>query len=495
MTTFKLSLALFLLIAFSSSLLVTCEARKGRHHQWRKHRVARRGYRDQHQHHHHSSGHTVSALKSDNYITQEDTKVSTAAAKNSPIYNVLDYGAKGDGKADDTKAFAVAWAAACKVQGSTVTVPSGSVFLVKPISFAGPNCQTDIVFQLDGKIIAPTGAGAWGSGLLQWLEFTKLQRLTIRGKGVIDGQGAVWWNDSPTYNPTDETAENSTEDSTVDSYSGKMPRTKPTALRFYGSNGVTVTGITLQNSPQTHLKFDSCTNVQVSAVTVSSPGDSPNTDGIHLQNSQDVVISGASLACGDDCISIQTGCSNVYIHNVNCGPGHGVSIGGLGKDATRACVSNITVRDVKLQNTLNGVRIKTWQGGSGSVKNVMFANIQVSEVEFPIMIDQFYCDKGHCANKTSAVAVSGINYVNIQGTYTSKPAHFACSDSIPCTGVSLDTIELKSVQSGKHLYDPFCWEAYGDLKTNTLPPIDCLMKGKPSSSISSVQSAAGGYSC
>lgn len=66
-------------------------------------------------------------------------------------------------------------------------------------------------------------------------------------------------------------------------------------------------------------------------------------------------------SAGDDCISIQTGCSNVFIHNVNCGPGHGVSIGGLGKDDTKACVSNITVRDVKMQNTLNGVRIKTWQ--------------------------------------------------------------------------------------------------------------------------------------
>jgi polygalacturonase len=64
---------------------------------------------------------------------------------------------------------------------------------------------------------------------------------------------------------------------------------------------------------------------------------------------------------GDDCISIQTGCSNVYVHNVDCGPGHGISIGGLGKDNTRACVSNITVRDVNMHNTMNGVRIKTWQ--------------------------------------------------------------------------------------------------------------------------------------
>ena len=161
------------------------------------------------------------------------------------------------------------------------------------------------------------------------------------------------------------------------------------ALRFYGSYNVTVTGITIQNSPQFHLKFDNCEAVQVFNMTVSSPGDSPNTDGIHLQNSIDVSIHHTSLSCGnvftnswladtemcrpfsisdhlntptgDDCISIQTGCSNVHVHDVNCGPGHGISIGGLGKDATKACVSNVTVQNVSMNNTMAGVRIKTWQ--------------------------------------------------------------------------------------------------------------------------------------
>lgn len=67
------------------------------------------------------------------------------------------------------------------------------------------------------------------------------------------------------------------------------------------------------------------------------------------------------LYAGDDCISIQTGCSGIFIHDVICGPGHGISIGSLGKDNTRACVSNVTVRDVKMHDTMNGVRIKTWQ--------------------------------------------------------------------------------------------------------------------------------------
>ncbi|KAI4350676.1 hypothetical protein L6164_005107 [Bauhinia variegata] len=379
-----------------------------------------------------------------------------ASPASAATYNVLDYGAKGDGRADDTQAFQKAWAAACNVESSTVVVPSGSVFLVKPISFSGPNCAQNIVFQLDGKIIAPTSSAAWGSGTLQWLEFTKLTKITIRGKGTIDGQGSVWWQGD------------------------KMPSTKPTALRFYGSDGVVVSGITIQNSQQTHLKFDDCTNVQVYDITASSPGDSPNTDGIHLQNSQGVVIYSSTLACGDDCISIQTGCSNIYVHNVDCGPGHGLSIGSLGKGNTKACVSNVTVRDVTFQNTMTGVRIKTWPGGFGSVQDVLFSNIQVSDVETPIMIDQYYCDGSKCRNASSAVAVAGVNYLNVKGTYTVEPVRFACSDNMPCTGITLDTIQLELSQKGQDSNGPFCWEAYGELKTQTVPPINCLQTGNPS---------------
>ncbi|KAK4429826.1 Polygalacturonase [Sesamum alatum] len=408
------------------------------------------------------------------------------------VFDVLDFGAKGDGSTDDTKAFQAAWAAACKVEASVLNVPAEFVFLVGPISFSGPYCQHNIVFQLDGTIIAPTSASRWGSGLLQWLEFTKLVGLTIKGSGTIDGNGAVWWQSSPYDDdplddqskiivPLNVTVALKPPIPISSSLGGKMPSIKPTALRFYGSFNVTVTGITIQNSPQCHLKFDNCIGVSVYNFSVSSPGDSPNTDGIHLQNSKDVLIRSSNLACGDDCVSIQTGCTNVYIHNVNCGPGHGISIGGLGRDNTKACVSNITVRDIVMHNTMNGVRIKTWQGGSGSVQGVQFSNIQVSEVQLPIVIDQYYCDKAKCKNQTAAVSLSGINYENIRGTYTVKPVHFACSDNMPCTDVTLSNIQLKPLQERYHMYDPYCWQTFGQLYTPTIPPVECLQLGKPTS--------------
>ncbi|GJM89844.1 hypothetical protein PR202_ga06066 [Eleusine coracana subsp. coracana] len=332
------------------------------------------------------------------------------------VFNVVDFGAKGDGVTDDTQAFQAAWASACKVEASTVLVPSELEFVVGPISFSGPYCKRNILFQLDGTILAQTSARVWGSGLLQWLEFTKLTGIAIQGSGIINGRGQEWWTHS---DPNDDG-----DDDVYNAELEQMPHIKPTALRFYGSSNVTVTG--------------------------------------------------------DDCVSIQTGCSDINIHHVNCGPGHGISIGGLGRYNTKACVSNITVRDVTMFKTMTGVRIKTWQGGSGLVRGIRFSNIQVSEVQTPIMIDQFYCDKMSCRNQTSAVAVSGVQYENIRGTFTIKPAHFACSDASPCSDISLTGIQLKPLIIPQyHLYNPFCWQAFGELFTPTIPPISCLQMGKP----------------
>jgi galacturan 1,4-alpha-galacturonidase len=73
----------------------------------------------------------------------------------------------------------------------------------------------------------------------------------------------------------------------------------PQLIRFYNSFNVSVRNIRITNSPQCHLKFDSSGGIKVKNVTISSPGDSPNTDGIHLQNTRDVEIKSSTIGCGN----------------------------------------------------------------------------------------------------------------------------------------------------------------------------------------------------
>ncbi|KAL3644508.1 hypothetical protein CASFOL_009688 [Castilleja foliolosa] len=381
-----------------------------------------------------------------------------------PVFSILSFGAIADGISDDSMSLLAAWESACSFNGGVVIIPSDFMFMIKPVTLQGP-CMPNLVLQIDGTILAPPEIISWPkNSLYQWLNFKWVQNFTVQGTGTADGQGSNWWSC-----PRKKRARQSR-------------LMKPTALRFYASYNVTVRDISIINSPLCHLKFDNSKGVKVENVAIYAPEYSPNTDGIHLQNSQDVEIMHSDIGTGDDCVSIQTGCSNIHVHHINCGPGHGISLGGLGKDKSVACVSNILVDNIIMQNTMYGARIKTWQGGLGLVTNVTFSNIQVSDVKVPIIIDQYYCDKRVCANQTEAVAISGIKFDQIIGTYTSQPIKLACSNSIPCVDVDLVSIELKRsshYRGGAHRDQGVCWNSYGRTSGPLVPEsMDyCLRSG------------------
>lgn len=95
-------------------------------------------------------------------------------------------------------------------------------------------------------------------------------------------------------------------------------------MTFNWASNVVISGLTSINSQLSHLVINSCNNVVVRNVNLIAPDQSPNTDGIHVQSSTGVTISGATLKTGDDCVSIGPGTRNLLITNIKCGPGHGV---------------------------------------------------------------------------------------------------------------------------------------------------------------------------
>jgi polygalacturonase len=96
------------------------------------------------------------------------------------------------------------------------------------------------------------------------------------------------------------------------------------SLEFSNSNNIAITGLASLNSQMFHIVINACQDVKVQGVRVSAAGDSPNTDGIHVQSSTGVTILNSRIGTGDDCVSIGPGTSNLWIENVACGPGHGI---------------------------------------------------------------------------------------------------------------------------------------------------------------------------
>ncbi|PKA65673.1 Polygalacturonase [Apostasia shenzhenica] len=393
----------------------------------------------------------------------------------SNVFDVRAFGAVGNGVVDDTEAFKSAWDSACLSSGSGVVLaPVGFSFMIRSTIFAGP-CRGRVEFQVDGVVMPPDGPDSWpqNDSRLQWLVFYRADGMSLQGGGIIDGRGQKWWDlpCKPHKGPNGSTIPGDCD--------------SPVAMRFFMSTNLTVHGLKIQNSPQFHFRFDECENVTVDSISINSPALSPNTDGVHVENTKNVGIYNSVISNGDDCISIGSGSLNVDIQNVTCGPSHGISIGSLGKQNSRACVANVTVQNAVIKHSDNGVRIKTWQGGSGSVSAVTFDSIKMETVRNPIIIDQYYCTGKPCANRTSAVYISNVVYSNIKGTYDARapPIHLGCSDAVPCTNITLSEVELLPAQ-GNLILDPFCWNAYGVLQTLTMPPVTCLRKGSPRSIMS-----------
>ncbi|KAL0420166.1 UNVERIFIED_CONTAM: Polygalacturonase [Sesamum radiatum] len=428
-----------------------------------------------HHHKRHNHSHHASQISMPPSPPPEASNSAPSPDENSNkyngIYDVRMFGAVGDGVTDDTEAFKTAWDSACQTDAGVLLVPYSYTFMIQSTIFTGP-CESGFVFQVDGTIMPPDGPDSWPKNYSrrQWLVFYRVDEMSLQGGGLIDGRGEQWWNlpCKPHKGANGTTL--------------REPCDSPIAIRFFMSNNLTVQGLKIRNSPQFHFRFDNCRNVHIESIHITAPALSPNTDGIHIENTNNVEIYNSVISNGDDCVSIGSGCYDVDIRNLTCGPGHGISIGSLGNHNSRACASNITVRDSVIKNSDNGVRIKTWQGGSGAVSGVTFENIHMDNVRNPIIIDQFYCLSKDCANHTSAVYLSDIQYVGIKGTYDirSPPMHFACSDSVPCTNITISDVELLPAK-GDVVLDPFCWNAYGELQTLTIPPVSCLLEGIPQS--------------
>lgn len=105
-------------------------------------------------------------------------------------YNVVDFGAKADGKTDSSSAFVKAWIAACNSSKQvTVFVPRGT-FLVNSISFNG-SCKNEMQLYMSGNIVAPNNYKDFRNHEV-WIAFNYVTRLSIFG-GTIDARGSSYW--------------------------------------------------------------------------------------------------------------------------------------------------------------------------------------------------------------------------------------------------------------------------------------------------------------
>ncbi|KAJ9692652.1 hypothetical protein PVL29_011638 [Vitis rotundifolia] len=338
-----------------------------------------------------------------------------------------------------------AWNDICSGKSDpNLVIPGGKTFLLWPVQFYGPCKPSQIYVEVSGRIVAPR-IDDYGSNHLDcWIGFWRVNGLTVKGNGQIDGQGAGWW----------------------EAYTS--------AMGFYGCDNLLLQGLNFINSQRNHISVAGSNGAAISHLTITAPDESPNTDGIDISHSTNVRVSDCTIGTGDDCIAFGDQTSQVFVKGVACGPGHGISVGSLGINGGSAQVEEIHVDSCIFKGTQNGARIKTWQGGSGYARKITFNNIKLDNARNPIIIDQFYCPhRTDCQSLKSAVQISDVSFTGFSGTSaTDNAIKLSCSETVGCTNISLEHIDIKSASGDGETYSS-CINAHGTAR-KTFPHLRCL---------------------
>lgn len=219
-----------------------------------------------------------------------------------------------------------------------------------------------------------------GDGCRPFISFSKTYGGGIYGDGIIDGLSGTyvvggigpWWRLALRAQ--------------IDG--GK--HNAPGLIQIDQAKDIAFHGITLRNAPSFHVAMNRVEGATLWRVTVDAPANIRNTDGIDADASQDVTITHSFIRTGDDNVAIKAGNTGPtrYVSIIdNCfGWGNGMSIG----SEVSSGVSDILVRGLTVDGTTSGLRIKSDVSRGGLVEKVIYENVRLRGVRWPIIFDTKY---------------------------------------------------------------------------------------------------------
>jgi polygalacturonase len=324
------------------------------------------------------------------------------------VRDVRSYGATGAGESPDTDAFQHALDD-CAREGGVVAVPPGE-YRSGPLVVGSdttlrlrPGARLRFVADFGSHPGTESRWEGWHrTGFRPCLLVDDAETVTVEGRGTIDGGGADWWQyvgESTAEYPDalrerlSAFADAAGETDDVSSFT-----LRPPLLQVRESTNVTVSGVTLRNSPFWNVHVLYSTDVTLADLTVANPADAPNGDGIDVDSSRRVRISDCDVGVGDDAICLKAGkdaegravgrpTEAVTVTNCTIESGHGGVVVG---SETAGGVRDVTVSNCTFVDTDRGVRIKTCRGRGGVVEDLRFESLLMRRVACPFVVNGFY---------------------------------------------------------------------------------------------------------
>jgi len=311
-------------------------------------------------------------------------------------FSVSAFGAKGDEKTVNTVAIQKAIDMAAKSAGTVVFKPgiylTGAIFLK-----SGVNLRIDEGVELRGVRdiaaypVMPTRVAGiemkWPSALINVYEQS---RVKISGKGIIDGDGKIWWDKY--WKMRREEYEPKGLRWAVD-YDCRRPR----LIQVYKSSDVSLEGLTLKRPGfwTVHLCYSQRVNVDGLIIRNNTEARGPSTDGIDIDSSTDVHVQHCDIDCNDDAICLKAGrdadglrvnraSSNILIaDNTVRGGAAGVTFG----SETSGGIHDVDVQRLTvLKGVPNGILFKSASTRGGTIEKIRIEGVNTEGVPTPLSI-------------------------------------------------------------------------------------------------------------
>ena len=280
-------------------------------------------------------------------------------------YPVTDFGAVANDATLDTVAIQRAIDAASAAGGGRVVLAggvfrSGALFLKPGVEF---NVDEKAILLGSNRIEDyPWGPTRIEGKRQEWrlalLNGTGLTGVRLSGRGVIDGNGVMFWAAFWQRRKENPKCTN-------------LEVERPRLVFLDSCRDVRIEGLTFRDSGFWNLHLYRCAGVLIDQVTITAPNSGnirgPSTDGIDLDSSRDVVVRRTHISVGDDCIALKgtkgphadQDADSPPVENIlieDCTFGDGAGLVTCGSEAT--VVRNVTVRRCKVTGANNVLSLK-----------------------------------------------------------------------------------------------------------------------------------------
>ena len=289
------------------------------------------------------------------------------------IYDILTFGAKGDGVTDDAVAIQKAIDRCSAEGGGVVLLPRNHVFLSGPVELKS---NVELHLEATATLKANPNESIYqlsafgenrGEGML-WLWAKDAENISITGKGTIHGNGIAFMGaeleDSYELKPL--------ADQTFD------PR--PHVLTLTNVRNLTIRDVTIKEGAYWTVHLIGCNEAVIDGINLLNNLKIRNGDGIDLDHSKNVRIANCHITSGDDCICLKNrrefeqygSCHDIVVTNcVMSSRSCAIKIGSENMDS----IYNVMFDNCIIMGSNRGLGIQNRD--EGTVTDVVFSNIQL----------------------------------------------------------------------------------------------------------------------